>query len=166
MAEIPARGPATSWLVATLTEALSESELGVGDGIAPEGFGWPKGQPGVGTFKPYLVVKTLQASPQRGQQPLGTAQADAWTFPYLLTGWGELREQADFVCDTANAVLGAVDVRQFRGDGSFVPGFDLQQIPVAPLGTTDRDDKTSPQTWSRSDTCVLWLARAQPRRRG
>lgn len=166
MADIPARGPATTWLVTLLRDALREGGLGVGDGIAPEEFGWPKGQPGVGTFKPYLVVKTLQASPQRGQQPLGTSQADTWLIPWQLTGWGEVREQADFACDTANAALAAVDPRGLRGDDSVIPGFDVQQLVVSPLGTTDRDDKTSPPTWSRSDICTLWLARAQPRRRG
>lgn len=166
MAEIPARGPVTSWLVELLTVALGAEGLGVGDGIAPEGYGWPKGQPGVGTFKPYLVVKTLQASPQRGTDSIGSAQAAAWTLPWQLTGWGEVREQADFVCDTANIALAAVEPRGLRGDDTPIPAFDVQQLVVAPLGSTERDDKTSPPTWSRTDLCTLWLARAQPRRRG
>jgi hypothetical protein len=167
---IPARGLATTWLVATLrsSEAFEREGYALGDAIAPEKAGWPKGQPGVQpeTFQAYGVVKGLQAAPQRNPQAISDANASSWTFPYQLTGWGALREQADRVCDVMNEVLDGIDVRALRGDDSPVPGWDVQQLVITPLGTTDRTDQVSPPMWSRTDVCTIWLARANMRRRG
>lgn len=168
METVPARGLLTNWLVALLRPPLADHdpEIGLGDGIAPEKYGWPQGQPGVGTFKPYGVVKTLQGGPQRNAQPMSGSNAASWTFPYQLTGWGAMRPQADMVCDAMNAAVCAVPLETLRGPESPVPGWQIQQIVITPLGTTDRTDQAAPSMWSRTDVCTIWLARAQAGRRG
>lgn len=161
---VPAREGLTTVLVSSLREALALAEppAGLGDGIAPEDWGWPNGQPGIGQFAPYAVLKTSTASQQRNRDNL-SPQNDAWLFPYSITSWGSMRAQADYVADLVTAAIAALDVRALRGDGSPVPGFGVQQIHVDTIGTTDRTDQSAPALWSRTDSLSVWLARARAR---
>lgn len=154
----PARGPFTTFLHDVLKAAGDAAEPAVllGDGIAPEGAGWLSGQPGTGRFVPYGVLKTLSASPTRQQSVRDPG--GAWDFPYQITGWGTLREQADYINDVLTTAAGAIG--KVRGDDSPVPGFGIAMVVVTALGPVDRTDQVSPPLWTRTDSILLRVARA------
>lgn len=163
---IPQRGGLTKLLFDTLKAALADHDpaYGVGDGIAPADKGWPGGQPGVGEFRPYTVLKSLTSQTQRQRESIASSQPDAWLLPYQLTGWGSLREEADYVQDVAVNVIAAINAAAFRAaETSPVPSFGIQQIVVGPLGPTERTDQTNPPMWSRTDSLTVWLARLRQR---
>lgn len=156
--EVPARGVLTDSLITWLGSALVNGAL-VGDGVAPDAGGWnTQGEPNVGAFVPYTVVKTGAGNPAERE---GVNRRHAsWLMAYGLDHWGALRNQCDYLADIVRALL----TTQLRADGrdtTLLPGWKVQEAYFGGLGTISRSDAISPPAWTCSDVVVLRVERSR-----
>lgn len=152
-----ARSALTKVLVDHLVTALEPSGVLVGRGSAPKDGGWSGGQPGQGTFTPYVVVKARVATP-RIPDPVGRSRI-SWQCAYVLTYTG-YRESA---CDES-ADLGRAAVVTLSQDSPLTLGgvkWMLEKVDVPRLGATGRNDSTNPPFWDVSDDVSLWVSQSR-----
>jgi len=149
----------TTTLVNHLSTALQTGVL-VGRGFAPPRGGWANGQPGVGSFQPYTVVRTSRAvTPAPGEPVRIGAALSSWLCSYRLNCFGAMESQAeDTAVQVANA---ATDL-----SGPLTLGgvqWTLQQVLLNALGDVIPNNSTDPPYWQTSVDVSLHLSRAQPR---
>lgn len=149
-----ARSSLTKELVSHLVTLLEPAIL-VGRGTAPQGGGWSSGQPGVGTFAPYVTVKAGVAVP-REAEVLGRKQSrHSWACSYRLS-YASHRES--FADDTAD--LGRKALSGLTGD-LILDGvtWSIQKVDFPRLGATGPNNSTDPPFWDVTDDVSLWLSR-------
>jgi len=150
-----ARSVLTTKVISHLVMTLAPAGIQVGRGMAPPEGGWTQGQPGEGTFVPYVTLKTGTATTPAGMSdPVGRSR-NSWEVGYVLTSTGALESQADDVGDQVRAAITALQ-------GPFsLRGVDwvLQQVRTPRLGATTRNDSTDPPFWDVSDDVSLQLSR-------
>lgn len=156
------RGRLTDWLLETLLRpplgAMMPTPVLVGDAVAPEEGGWSGGEPGQGTFVPYVTLATGPAAPAP-KQGLGPGEAWDWMLRYQLRSVGALRGQCDWVADQARAAWDTQgEVRLSIGDG---PQWKAAQFVVASMGAVTRNDQVSPPYWEVVDEVSLALSRCR-----
>lgn len=152
-----ARGMVTDWLLDMLGVALNPG-IKVGDAQAPADGGWPTGQPGEGTFVPYVDLMTGPAAPAM-KGTLATAEPDAWTLRYQLVSQGGLREQAD---DTADFARKAWDSQgEVRLDVACPTQWKAYSFIVVSMGAVVGSDLVQPMWWTVKDEVSLTLTRCR-----
>jgi hypothetical protein len=154
---LPERGRITDALVEHMKTAADLVTAGilVGDGVAPDEAGWPKGQANVDAFVASTTVETLQAVPNSKDTIHG--RHSSWIANYGLRTWGGVRTQADNAADKARAAaLG------FRA----TTALDLQDMPwkitevmFAQLAPVNPVKGTDPPLWEVIDIVQIWLER-------
>jgi hypothetical protein len=151
------RSSLTAHLVHYLVEALEPNGVLVGRGSAPKDGGWTNGQPGQGTFTPYVTVKARPASP-RIPDPVGRSRI-SWNCAYILTYTGYKESSCDDTADFGRAVV--VD---FSRDSPLMLGgvkWMVEKVDVPRLGATGRNDSTNPPFWDVSDDVSLWVSQSR-----
>src|SRR5580765_1867488 len=127
---------ARSQLTKYLFEHLADVTL-LGRGVAPPDGGWSDGQPGVGTFANYAVLKTGRAITPAPGEPERTGRfRTSWRVSYQVTYHSVNESNVDELADMGRA-------RIVTFDGPFtLDGIDwtLQSIQIPQLGATERDD--------------------------
>lgn len=149
-----ARSSLTKALVTYLVSVLEPAVL-VGRGSAPQSGGWSAGQPGVGTFTPYLTIKAGAATP-RETEVLGRKRAlHSWACSYKMS-YASHRES--FADDTADKGRKALSV--YKGD-LVLDGvtWSIEKIDFPRLGATGPNNTTDPPFWDVTDDVSLWLSR-------
>lgn len=128
----------------TLTDSvigvLTDADLVVGDGVAPDDGGW-QGAPGQSAFVPFAVVHAVAGGSTDG--PLGEPDEFGESLIHV-TGVGSTREQAEWVADVARSALitpGAVAQA----------GRSVSIVRVDSLGGCRRDDDPEPPEWLTGD---------------
>lgn len=152
-----ARSALTQQLVAHLVATLDAGQVLVGRGIAPPEGGWTGGQPGQGTFKPYVTVKTRVAQPLQ-KDPVGRDRT-SWDCSYVLT----YSHWKDSGCDDI-ADLGRAAVVTFGDAAPLSLGgvmWSVQKVNVPRLGATGRNNGTNPPFWEVSDDVSLWVSQSR-----
>lgn len=152
------RGPLTAWVLKVLRDALAEaapsSPILVGDGVAPEEGGWSAGQPGRGSFAPYVTLAGGSATPAPVNH-IGDRFVD-WIVTYQLRATGASREQVDWIGDRVAGVLWARVGAKLTLDGETWKVVDLR---LPSRGAPGRTDTTDPPYWEAADVAELWLTR-------
>ena len=130
----PARGALTDHVITALVGLLEPTVL-VGDHLPPEGGGWPEGQPGTGSFKPYVVISVGPGQPGIPGGP--PDDEDVWRLTYSAAANGTPRTMADAVSDRvrdyfeslggATVTLGSVDWRILRVRTKSLGGIQLNR---------------------------------------
>lgn len=149
-----ARSSLTTQLVAHLVDALETSNVLVGRGTAPKDGGWTSGQPGIGTFAPYITVKTRPATPWLRDE-VGRNRS-SWQCNYAITSSHYKDSACDDVADLARAA-----VVSFGADAPLSLGgvmWSLQKVDVPRLGATGPRNSTNPPFWEVTDDVSLWLS--------
>lgn len=154
------RGAVTGLLFTHLKNALANGPILVGRGIAPQGGGWVSGQPGVGQFVQYTVLKTGQAiTPPPGTPDTLGKRSFAWQLTWTLAHHSDMESKADLVGDVVREALASLWP---PNSGLEVDGrvWVCQGVLVPTLGPSQRDDSTDPAHWSITDgvSVVLSLA--------
>jgi hypothetical protein len=149
------RSELTGAVVAHLIDKLVMYVPGilVGRGTAPPAGGWSQGQPGIGTFVPYVTVKTGTAVSPVDPQPLSRNRT-SWEVSYSLTSTGMMESHCDGVADQVRAAIVALP-QAFTLGGV---GWILQQVKTPRLGPTNRNDSTDPPFWEVTDVVSLHLS--------
>jgi hypothetical protein len=153
-----ARGLLTSAFVAHLVTQLEDAVL-VGRGTAPTDGGWSAGQPGRGTFTPYVVVKTgVARAAANARDPVGI-EGYTWDVGYTLLSVGTTDSQADDVADQVRVAVCAFHDRSILSLRDTNWAVDKS----APLvyGPSTRNDSVDPPYWEIADTVSLWLVRSR-----
>lgn len=133
-----------SELTRIFIERASSSGVLVGDHIAPKEGGWSEGQPGVGEYRAYAVVKAMNVRINPSSMCVG--QYDC-TATYTVSCFGTTRVQADV---TSMLVREAFLKEPFRLD---VPnGMRVNLIWCTGIGASDRIDESDPKAWRVVDT--------------
>lgn len=151
MSAILARGSLTDDMLLYLTTQLADKDILVGDGHAPADGGWTGGQPGEGSFQPYVVLATGPAQKQ-SRDPLATDDT-SWLATYTVKSVGALRSQTDWTADQARKVLADFRFKHINLDGDWA----IRQTTFPRLGGVDRNDATDPPTWEQVDQVSVWL---------
>lgn len=156
--EVPTRGVLTDSVITWLRDALAPGAL-VGDGIAPEAGGWnTQGEPNLGAFVPYTVVKTGAANPAERE---GTNRRHAsWLMAYGLDHFGALRNQCDYLADIVRALV-TEQLRADDRDTTLLPGWKVQEAYFGALGSLDRTDAVTPSAFTCRDVVVLRVERSR-----
>jgi hypothetical protein len=146
-----------SKLTKALFDHLSANVL-IGRGGAPRDGGWSNGQPGSGTFTPYVVLKTGRASTPATGQPerLGPSRT-SWVVGYVLTYHNTMESNVDDYADVARDFLVSFPelVRVDEVD------WRVQRLSIDAMGETRQDNSTAPSHWSVSDDVSLHLSRVR-----
>ncbi|HEY5787505.1 MAG TPA: hypothetical protein VIT65_22295 [Microlunatus sp.] len=146
-----------SELTKTIFDLLKSTVL-LGRGVAPPEGGWPNGTPGSGAFVPYTVLKTGAATTPGPSQPerLGRYRT-SWMVAYAVTFHGKNESSVDEYADTVRDQILALP-REVSLDGV---DWTVQQVQIARMGATERDDSTSPAHWRLTDDVSLHLSRVR-----
>lgn len=148
-----ARSALTQQLVAHLVTALGPAVL-VGRGEAPQGGGWTSGQPGTGTFQPYVTVKARLATPWIKDE-VGRNRA-SWQCAYVLTYTSYKESGCDDVADLGRAAVVAFPESNPLSLSGVM--WSVAKVDVPRLGATGRNNGTNPPFWEVSDDVSLWLS--------
>lgn len=147
------RGVLTDWMLDTMATGLTGTSILVGDGIAPKAGGWSGGQPGEGSFVPYVVLSTGPAN-KTHREPVGMGyQSTSWSATYTLRHVGSVRQQADWAADKVRRVLSDLKRDDLNLDGTW----NLARAEYTVLGAITRNDSTDPPYWELTDSLSLWL---------
>lgn len=157
---LPARGPLTDALLATITPILNDANIQVGDGTKPQAGGWPE-QPGSGDFVGYVTVATGRATEVPGERPSLASEHSAWLMNYTLTSVGAVRQQADYTADLARAAALQVQALDVLTLGPETWG--VVSVLFHTLAPIDKDNQTDPPTWQAVDACEIRISRATKR---
>lgn len=163
------RGELTDWLLANLgaddngifelaNTVNLDTQVLLGDGIAPPAGGWPSGEPNPAedSFVPYAVLATGVAVPSPGT-PIGSAEADSWECNYTLDAFGGLRQQADWVADLVRVAWDDQPIGTLEfGSGR---NWHVGSYRVTQMGAAVRDDKISPPLWTVGTQVALSISR-------
>lgn len=155
------RNELTKQLLTYMGPLLKAKGILIGRGVAPQDGGWSGGgQPGEGTFTPYVVLKTGQAvTAASGERPsLGRSRL-SWNLTYTLATHHRLDSLVDELAKIPRrVVLGfSRGVELVLGDTAWT----VQEITVPRLGATARDNSTDPAHWQVNDDVSLHVSRAQ-----
>ena len=150
-----ARGLLTAALVTHLVPLLGTDGVLVGRSLAPPAGGWAGGQPGVGNFVGYTVVKTGKAVLLESD-PLGHNRM-SWKCAYALTSSGGNESHCEDVADRVRAaVVSLPENFTLRG-----VEWRLQKIDVPELGAPTSSTAVDPPFWNVTDAVSLWLSRSR-----
>lgn len=135
---------------------LLKGQVLIGRGVAPPEGGWSAGQPGQGTYVPYVVLKTGAAiTPGPGQpERLGRVRT-SWVVSYAFTYHGKMESAVDEYADVVRDEIIALD-KALTIDGV---EWRVQQVKFDRLGATEIDNSTSPGHWRLTDDVSLHLSR-------
>lgn len=159
MSDPVARSSLTAQLVNYLVAVLEPAIL-VGRGTAPQAGGWPSGQPGQGTFVPYVTVKAQSATP-RLQDTLGRSRI-GWSCAYRLSYSGAKESSTDDVADFGRAAIvgfPGIDENPLMVTLGGV-AWRLDKIDVPRLGAPGSNSSTDPPFWDVTDDVAFWLSRS------
>ena len=145
----------TNVLLDELTAALAPSGTLVGDAVAPEAGGWSGGQPGSGSFVPYLVLTSGHGT--QAQNHLATFY-DEWLVSYTVGCHGGNRDQCEYVADQSRYVLPALRAQNLDIGEQM---WHLAQVSYTSWGNVRRTDATSPPYFSSDDSVSLKLLRTR-----
>lgn len=132
------RGPEADALITLLRAALE-----TGDGIKPDGGGYPGGD-STAQFVPYVVVHCGVVLTIGG--PVGDPFADTAS-EYQLTAVGETAAQARWAADKARGVILPARLA--------VPDRCVQLIEWGPSQPADRDDDVTPSLYYAIDVYTI-----------
>jgi hypothetical protein len=132
----------------------------LGRGVAPPAGGWPEGKERNGSWVNYAVLKTgVAVTPGSGQPERLGRDRTSWDCSYQLTshatkesGVDEVAQKLrEHVVDMSGALsLGGVD-------------WVIQEVTIARMGDTQRDDSTDPAHWRVTDDVSVRLSRLRSR---
>lgn len=158
-------GGFTDMLLERVTAILENSPTPVlvGDGIAPHGGGWTEGQPGKGSFIPYMTVVFVGGTAQTS----GLVQGDRdWMLGYSIKGFHATRKSLDSMMLLVRDSLAAVTVGN-KLDHPLIGDKDQWQVLKVHydnLGSVQRVDSVNPPYWQAFDAIRLECAHKQPPR--
>lgn len=126
----------------------------VGDAIAPAAGGW-QGQPNNAgsNFVPYNVV--LPGLANRSSGPFDAPQAD-WQLPYLIWGFGVVRNQCEAIADLARDALEVLRAQIVDLGGT---NYKIQQVRTESIGAVNRYDQTDPAYYGQQDSVTIWITK-------
>lgn len=122
-----------------------QSDVEIGDGIAPVNVGWLKGQPNQNVFKPYAVLVSSGASVR--EAPNFTGIDPTWAVTWSLRTFGGSRKQVDWASFIVRSAIEGLMKKTF-GD----PVFKVHAVEWQGLGAVSRLDSTDPPFWQTFDT--------------
>lgn len=128
-----------SWALGVLGGA-SPNVL-VGDHEAPRQGGWSDGDPNVGLYTPYYVVRFMGG---QSQDSVFTAACRDWRLTLQVAAYGVSRSQAtDLLSDAGDLLVAGVRVFQ-----QVTPGFRLAQAVPVSLTAVGHEKTVNPHVWS------------------
>ena len=154
--DIPVRYLLTTALLAHLGSVLGAA-VPTGRGTAPPEGGWSAGQPGAGTFTPYVVVKTSVGRPAP-PQTLGRHTIPRWQLGYRLSTAGWLESEVDTVANAVRSAAcdwGTTSMVNLDLAGTV---WRLERIALESLGPTIPNRSTDPPYWDVTDDVSVWLS--------
>ena len=129
----------------------------VGRGVAPQGGGWPKGEPGQGDFVDYAVLSTGTAvTPAPGEPERMAARRISWLLNYQVAYHSVNESKVDTVAYGGRKVLVGIEGPVVLDDVEWT----IQSVLIPQFGDTRRDDSTNPSHWKVTDAVSLHLSRA------
>lgn len=154
--DIPQRSLLTTAFITYLGATLGQ-EVATGRGTAPPEGGWTGGQPGEGSFTPYVTVKTGIGRPAPAQV-LGRHPIPRWQIGYRLSTSDGLESSADIsanlvrsaACDWSVATQVVLDL----GGTSWV----VERVSLEAMGPTIPNRSTDPPYWDVTDDVSVWLS--------
>lgn len=149
-----------SELTKAIYDALSGSML-LGRGVAPPSGGWSGGQAGAGTFVPYAVLKTGQATtPAPGEAERMGALRTSWLATYQFTYHERMESAVDDYADVCRDLILSELPMAYTLDGV---DWVVQAVQIPRMGATEVDQSTNPAHWRLTDDVSLHLSRARAR---
>lgn len=153
---IPQRNLLTTDLVSFLGVQLGTALI-TGRGIAPPAGGWSDGQPGHGTFQPYVVVKTGQGRPSL-PEVIGRDNRVRWQMAYRLSTASSLESTVDRWADVVRKAF-----LSYRGQ--VVPlgdaSYEVEKADINAMGATVANNATNPPAWDVTDDVSVWLSKVR-----
>lgn len=149
-----------SALTRALVDALKSSIL-IGRNTAPPEGGWPKGQAGVGSFVPYVVIKTGAATtPAPGEPERLGVRRTSWLVTWQFTYHSTSDSKTDDFADVGRDLILTEMPDSFTVDGV---EWTVQSVVIPNLGATEKDTSTDPEHVRLTDDVSLHLSRARAR---
>ena len=136
-------GALTDLLVAEL--ATSTGEL-IGDGLAPDGGGWKKGQPNVDVYRPYSVLVSGGASVRIST----LTNSKDWMVSWSLRTYAGSRKQCDWMAQKVREAMESTTKQTFGVDQ-----YKIVDVEWKALGPVSRVDAVDPPIWQVFDQVGL-----------
>jgi len=132
-----------------LTDALiaymdAQTDLLIGDGLAPLDGGWLLGQPNNSVFRPYAVL--VSGGAMMRDTPMNSFDPN-WSVSWSLRSFGGSRKQVDWAAHKAR-----LSIESFVGTTFGAPVFKVYSLEWKNLGAVTRIDSTDPPFWQVFDT--------------
>ena len=151
-----------SALTKALVDALKGTIL-IGRGSAPPEGGWPRGQAGIETFVPYVVIKTGPAqTPAPGLPENDGRLRTSWMVTYSFSYHATSDSSTDDFADVGRDLILQAGVLPDSFTLDSVE-WRLQSVVIPRLGATEKDTSTDPEHWRLTDDVSLLLSRVQAR---
>lgn len=145
------RGPITTRLITELETA----GFPVGDSTAPDGtYGW-SGEPGTGTFTPWMTITPLAAQMQRPSGSIGDS-ATEWIMPYSVFYAGISRKQSEALADRMRNALTNIARESITTDTG---NWHIMKLSCTAIGSTNKIGSTYPDYFTQVDTFEVWITK-------
>ena len=145
------RGPITTRLITELETA----GFPVGDNTAPDvTYGW-SGEPGSGTFTPWMTITPLAAQQQRPPGSLGDTGTE-WIMPYSVFYAGISRAQSEALADRMRNALTNITRESVTTDTG---SWRIMKLSCTAIGSTNKIGSTYPDYFTQVDTFEVWITK-------
>lgn len=145
------RGPITTHLY----NELHTANFPVGDNSSPEGeYGW-NGEPGEGTFTPWMILTPLTGTPQRVSGAMGDSSTE-WVLPYSVFYAGVTRKQSEALADKMREHLTNITRISIATPTG---AWRIQKISSTNIGSSIRVGSAYPDYYTQTDNFEVWTSK-------